>query len=50
MFKKMSLQKSKKVEKVEVEQMKFILQNLRGSTLPTFFVKFYQQDTASQIW
>ncbi|KAL4122357.1 hypothetical protein QTP88_014700 [Uroleucon formosanum] len=44
------LAKIKKVEKVEVEQMKYILQNLRGSTLPTFFVKFYQQDTASQIW
>ncbi|KAL4105164.1 hypothetical protein QTP88_020436 [Uroleucon formosanum] len=44
------LAKIKKIEKVEVEQMKYILQNLRGSTLPTFFVKFYQQDTASQIW
>ncbi|KAL4153163.1 hypothetical protein QTP88_000996 [Uroleucon formosanum] len=43
------LAKIEKVEKVEVEQMKYILQNLRGSTLPTFFVKFYQQDTAIQI-
>jgi hypothetical protein len=50
MFIEMSLQKSKKVKKVEVEQTKYILQDLRGSTLPTFFVKFYQQDTASQIW
>jgi len=44
------LAKIEKSKKVEVEQKKYILQDLRGSTLPTFSVKFYQQDTASQIW